>query len=664
MRKLLSALASTVMVAGTAVAINLVAPVAPALALENGLARTPPMGFNNWNSTACRADFNEAMVLGIIDIFVNQGLREAGYKYVNLDDCWAVPAPNSRDSNGNLIPDPTRFPHGIKYLADYAHARNLKLGIYTSAGTKTCNTLGFSGGLGHEYQDAATFASWGVDYLKYDNCNNQGVDAQQRYTTMRDALAATGRPIVYSICEWGRTDPKVWTWGKDVGNLWRTTGDISDNWTSMIGKAQFNRTLPQWAGPGHWNDPDMLEVGNGGMTATEYRTHLSLWAIMAAPLLIGSDLRTVNADTFTILKNSDVIAIDQDPLGRQGVVISNDGAGHVVYSKALANGDRAVALSNETTTTATISTTASAIGLGGSSSYTLKDLWSKATSTTSGTISASVGGHATVMYRVSRAGTTVRYEAEGATYTSGSTVDTNWSGFSGTGFVNTPNATGSFVQFTVNAPAAGQATLTFDYGNGSTSDRPVSVSVNGGSNGSLTFPPTGAWALWKQQTMNVNLNQGSNTIRLTATGTGGVPNLDYLDVTTTGGGTGPVYYQAEDATIFQGVVESNHLGYTGTGFVNGDNVIGSGVEFTVSSASGGATPITVRFSNGTTLDRPMSVALNGAAPAFTQSFQPTANWDTWVEVTFTLTLNAGSNTIRLTSTTVNGGPNLDRIAVG
>ena len=186
-------------------------PATPAVALENGLARTPPMGFNNWNTTHCRADFNEAMVKGIADIFVSRGLKDAGYQYVNLDDCWAK---TSRDSSGNLVPDPVRFPNGIKALADYVHSKGLKIGIYTSAGTKTCNTAGFPGGLGHEQQDANLFASWGIDYLKYDNCNNQGVDAQQRYKTMRDALARTGRPIVYSICEWGRSDPKVWTWGE------------------------------------------------------------------------------------------------------------------------------------------------------------------------------------------------------------------------------------------------------------------------------------------------------------------------------------------------------------------------------------------------------------------------------------------------------------------
>ena len=199
-----------------------------ASALENGLLRTPPMGFNNWNSTQCRAEFTETMIKGIADIFVSKGLKDAGYTYVNIDDCWALP---SRNSAGNLVPDPARFPNGIKALADYVHAKGLKFGIYTSAGTKTCNTAGFPGALGHEQQDANLFASWGVDYLKYDNCNNQGVDAQQRYKAMRDALAKSGRPIAYSICEWGQNKP--WTWAEPVGNLWRTTGDISDNWNSL-----------------------------------------------------------------------------------------------------------------------------------------------------------------------------------------------------------------------------------------------------------------------------------------------------------------------------------------------------------------------------------------------------------------------------------------------
>ncbi|WP_189134308.1 NPCBM/NEW2 domain-containing protein [Wenjunlia tyrosinilytica] len=356
------------------------------------------MGFNNWNSTACRAEFNESMVKGIADLFVSKGLKAAGYTYVNLDDCWAK---TSRDSSGNLVPDPVRFPNGIKAVADYVHSKGLKFGIYTSAGTKTCNTAGFPGGLGHEQQDADTFASWGVDYLKYDNCNNQGVDAKTRYRKMRDALKNTGRPIVYSICEWGQNKP--WEWAQDTGNLWRTTGDISDNWSSMVDKVHKNQVLAQFAGPGAWNDPDMLEVGNGGMTDTEYRSHFSLWSVMAAPLLIGSDLRKASTATFDILRNTDVIAVDQDPLGKQGTVISSSG-GKAVYSKPLAGGDRAVVLFNESTSAATISTTASAVGLPGGSSYTLRDLWTKSTRTTTGTISASVPAHGVVMYRVSKTG--------------------------------------------------------------------------------------------------------------------------------------------------------------------------------------------------------------------------------------------------------------------
>src|SRR3954447_20511408 len=385
---------------GAAVVAALTATAQPASALENGLARTPPMGFNNWNSTACRADFNEAMVKGIADIFVARGLKDAGYQYVNLDDCWAEKA---RDSAGNLVPNRTRFPNGIKAVADYIHGKGLKIGIYTSAGTKTCNKDGgFPGGLGHEKQDANLFASWGIDYLKYDNCNNGGVDAKQRYRAMRDALKATGRPIVFSLCEWGQNKP--WEWASDVGNLWRTTGDISDSWTKTVSILHANEKLAQYAGPGHWNDPDMLEVGNGKQSDTEYRSHFSLWAVMAAPMLIGTDLRKASANTFAILENRDVIDVDQDKLGKQGTLLKRTN-GLAVYVKPLAGGDHAVALFNESGATATISTTAAAIGMSGSS-FNLKDLWSKASRGTSGAISASVPSHGTVMYRVSAGGPT------------------------------------------------------------------------------------------------------------------------------------------------------------------------------------------------------------------------------------------------------------------
>ncbi|MBP2334038.1 alpha-galactosidase [Saccharothrix coeruleofusca] len=363
--------------------------------LADGLALTPPMGFNNWNTTHCDAEFNEDMIKGIADIFVSRGLKDAGYEFVNIDDCWALP---QRGQDGNLVPDPVRFPNGIKALADYVHAKGLKFGIYTSAGTMTCSTIGFPGSLGHEQQDADLFASWGVDYLKYDNCNNQGVDARLRYTTMRDALNRTGRPIVFSICEWGENRP--WEWAKGVGHLWRTTGDISDNWDSMVGIAKFNMTLAEHAGPAHWNDPDMLEVGNGGMTDTEYRTHFSLWAMMAAPLLIGADLREVGEDTFDILTNREIIALDQDRLGAQARLLRAENGLHVLV-KPLENGDRAVALFNETDLPARIGTTAREIGLPAASGYRLRDLWAHTDTHTAGAIDAAVPPHGTAVYRVS-----------------------------------------------------------------------------------------------------------------------------------------------------------------------------------------------------------------------------------------------------------------------
>ncbi|MDH6123950.1 NPCBM/NEW2 domain-containing protein [Kitasatospora sp. GP82] len=379
--------------ATTLAAVQL-ASAPPASALDNGLALTPQMGFNNWNSTHCGADFNEAMVKGIADLFVAKGLKAAGYQYVNLDDCWALP---DRDAAGNLVPDPVRFPNGIKAVADYVHSKGLKFGLYSSAGTRTCDVQGFPGGLGHEQQDARLWASWGVDYLKYDNCNNQGVDARSRYTAMRDALRATGRPLLFSICEWGSTRP--WTWAQPVGNSWRSTGDISDSWSSMITIAHQNQQLAPYARTGAWNDPDMLEVGNGGMTETEYRTHFSLWAEMAAPLLIGTDLRKAGQGTLDILTNADVIAVDQDPLGRQGTVVAGSG-GQVVMSKPLADGGRAVTLTNESASTAAVSTTVQDLGIGGAASYAVKDLWSKTTSSTTGSLTATVPPHGTVMLRV------------------------------------------------------------------------------------------------------------------------------------------------------------------------------------------------------------------------------------------------------------------------
>ncbi|MEU4243534.1 ricin-type beta-trefoil lectin domain protein [Actinoplanes sp. NPDC026619] len=366
----------------------------PAVAADNGLARTPPMGWNDWNAFGC--DVSEALVKQTADVMVSSGMAAAGYQYVNIDDCWMQ---SSRDSAGNLVPDHAKFPDGIAGTAAYVHGKGLKLGIYEDAGTQTC--AGYPGSLGHEQQDARSFAAWGVDYLKYDNCNNNGSTTTQqyveRYTAMHDALVATGRPIVFSICEWGVNAP--WTWAPGISNLWRTTDDINTGFDSMLRNFHQTVGLARYAGPGAWNDPDMLEVGNG-WSATEDRAHFSLWAMLAAPLIAGNNLTTANATTLGILTNRAVIAIDQDPLGSQGVQVQTANGGDVL-AKRLSGGDVAVLLFNENTSARTISTDVATIGKTGASSYTLTDLWTGATSSTSGPISATVPGHGAALYRIS-----------------------------------------------------------------------------------------------------------------------------------------------------------------------------------------------------------------------------------------------------------------------
>jgi alpha-galactosidase len=382
-----------------------------AQALDNGVARTPPMGWNSWNTFGC--NINETLIRQMADAMVSSGMRDLGYQYVVVDDCWFNP---NRDSAGNLQGDPSRFPSGMRALGDYLHARGLKFGIYQGPLDKTCAQYfgsypGATGSLNHEAQDARQFAAWGVDYLKYDWCSPTGtIDDQVRtFAKMRDALAATGRPIVFSINSnsiHAKTGPQR-NWG-DVANLWRTTEDITNAWDTGQSNGYpmgiqniVNVTVPLagYAAPGRFNDPDMMEVGRGGMTDTEMRSHFALWAMLASPLIAGNDLRSMNSATQTILKNQNLIAINQDGLGLQAAQISNDGTRRVL-AKRLANGDVAVALFNQGTATTTVSTTAAAVGKNGTS-FTLREAWSGATTTSTGAISASVPGHGTVVYRVS-----------------------------------------------------------------------------------------------------------------------------------------------------------------------------------------------------------------------------------------------------------------------
>ena len=373
--------------------------------VSKGLALTPPMGWNTWNKIGCNV--SDELVRSMADAIVKTGMKDVGYQYVVIDDCWQV----SRDAQGNIVTDSQRFPKGIKPVADYVHSLGLKFGIYSDAGEKTC--AGRPAGLGHEYQDALMYASWGVDYLKYDWCHTlPGQDARASYANIRKALDTSGRPIVLSICEWGKNQP--WLWGNEVGgNLWRTTDDIEDRWAGkkewspgnccsngMLDIADQNEPLYSYAGPGHWNDPDMLEVGNGGMTTAEYRSHFSLWALMAAPLIAGNDLRSMTPEIRDILTNKEVIAIDQDSLGRQGRRVAKAGDLEV-WSKQLQDGSRAVILLNRSGSSQEITVKWEQIGYPNHLSASVRDLWAhKDLGKFTGKFSASVESHGVVVVTV------------------------------------------------------------------------------------------------------------------------------------------------------------------------------------------------------------------------------------------------------------------------
>lgn len=374
------------------------------------LAQTPPMGWNSWNYFEC--NISEELIRETADAIVSSGLKDVGYIYVNIDDCWH----GVRDSLGFIHPNKERFPSGIKALADYVHSKGLKLGIYSCAGSKTC--AGYSGSRGHEYQDAITYASWGIDYLKYDWCNTENLNAIGSCTTMRDALYSAGRPIVLSICEWGNNKP--WEWGAEVGHLWRTTGDIYNcfdciedhgTWKSwgVMQILDMQNGLRKYAGPGHWNDPDMMEVGNG-LTDNENRAHFSMWCMIAAPLIAGNDIRNLPKDVKSILTNKEVIAIDQDALGIQGFKYSSKDSVEVWF-KPLVNDDWAMCvlnrsnepkqflfdLKNENVFDDLANKTADFKNL----IYELRDLWkAKDIGTSKKIISSEIPGHDVLMLRL------------------------------------------------------------------------------------------------------------------------------------------------------------------------------------------------------------------------------------------------------------------------
>ncbi|MEU1629475.1 alpha-galactosidase [Streptomyces sp. NPDC020096] len=395
----------------------------PAQALDNGLARTPPMGWNSWDTFGCNAD--EQIVKDTADFMASTGMRDAGYQYLTIDDCWMS---RSRDAGGNLVPDPQKYPDGLAALAAYVHGKGLKFGLYESPTYHTCQ--GFPGSLDHEQQDARTFASWGVDFLKYDNClasdpsqriGDERLPLQTRDGWMRDALAAAGRPIVFSLSLQPAAQGETpWVWGASVANMWRIDGDRDASFDGLTRLIHTDLDKSRYAAPGAWNDIDMLETGNYAsashnpdqrLTYDQEKSELSTAAVLAAPLISGADLRSaaaagssgfpISQQDLSVYLNKDVIAVDQDSLGQQGTAVTTAG-GLDVLRRPLAGGDVAVALFNETSAPAAISTTARAVGLPpNSTGYTLNDLWAHGTSvSTDGVITATVPAGGTVLYRV------------------------------------------------------------------------------------------------------------------------------------------------------------------------------------------------------------------------------------------------------------------------
>ena len=349
------------------------------------------MGWNSWNRFG--PFVSERLVLEIADALVESGMRDAGYRYVVIDDAWE----GSLREDDELVPSLWKFPRGMRALADDVHARGLKFGIYTCAGTRTCQ--GYPASAGYEERDARRFVEWGADFVKIDWCNTHGLDARAKYANWSEAFRAVGRPMVFSICEWGRNRP--WEWAGTLGHLWRTASDIQDRWDSVLSTLERQAAIAEYAGPDHWNDPDMLEVGNGGMTDDEYRAHFSLWAILAAPLIAGNDVRAMSAATREILTAPEVIAVDQDSAGMQGRRL-RENEGRQVWARRLADGSHAVVLLNASDAAAAMRVSWAELGRPPAVAAVVRDLWERQdVGTFNESYEASVAPHAAHMVKVS-----------------------------------------------------------------------------------------------------------------------------------------------------------------------------------------------------------------------------------------------------------------------
>jgi alpha-galactosidase len=556
----------------------------PARAAEGGLASTPPMGWNSWNHFGC-SGLNETVIEQTATAMASSGMKAAGYLYVNLDDCWMA---GSRDANNNLVPDPTNFPSGMPALVNYVHNLGLKIGLYEDVGIETCQ--GRPGSYGYYQQDANTFASWGIDYIKMDWCGTPAglnLDPKTQYTQFGQALTNADKNIVFSICDWGTNAP--WIWGPPVGNLWRTTPDISDNWNSMVANLEANSALAASAGPGAWNDPDMLEVGNGGMSATEDQTNFSMWAMMAAPLIAGNDLTSMSSATVATLTNSEVIAVDQDALGKQGLLLSDNGSGMEVWSKQDSDGT-IVALMNQSNAPANLTVNWSDIGLEPAQSVAVRDLWAHADlGTFSNSFSANVASHAVTVLKISGSGTEpgqTIYEgdANGNTLSGQAVVspcdclDGNAVGYIGN------NALNFITMNNVNVASGGSYLMTIYSAVSGT--RAFSVSVNGGA--ATQVPVTGtSFSMPVATSLVVQLNAGANSIQF-SNPSAWAPNLDHIVISSLGAVTPGfnISYPTQDLYIASpGQSGAASIALVPTGGFTGNVVITCALPATMTGAT-------------------------------------------------------------------------------
>jgi alpha-galactosidase len=650
-----------------------------AYALANGQGLTPVMGWSSWN--AHFANINAAVIEAAANAIVSSGMQAAGYQYVNIDEGWWS---GTRDSNGNITVDQTKWPGGMQAVASYIHSKGLKAGIYTDAGANGCGGTN-QGSYGHYDQDMLQFEQWGFDYVKVDWCGGValGLTPATQYAQIRDSIAKataqTGHPMGFSICEWGVADP--WNWGPGTGNSWRTSNDISFTqgsvaWSNILKNFDAATLHPDAQSLESYNDPDMMEVGASGISTTESQAHFSLWAISGAPLLAGNDITTMSSTTQSILTNSEVIAVDQDPLDLQAVKVSEPSIGLQVWSKVLSgSGQRAVALLNRTGSTANIKVNWNDIDLTGSAA--VRDLWAHSNlGNFSGSYTASVPSHGVVLLKISGTEPGVaNYEAESSSNTlSGGAVVQSCASCSGGKDVG-HIGNGGILQFNnVQTKLPGPQVVTVYYVNADTSARTATVSVNGRPGVAVVFPSTGgSWSSPVVGSIKITgyLTGHNNTIQF-SNSSAWAPDVDR--VTAQPGGTSSVYgnfttYEAESSsnTLAGGAIVQScsacsggkNVGYVGNGGtlrINNVNVSSAGTHRLVISYIDGDTST---FGIGTY--RTANISINGGS-SFAVSFPSTGDWNEVVTTNISVTLNAGNNTITFSNSSAYT-PNFDKIDV-